>query len=293
MIWLIAVAGTVAGLVVGWLARGGRNKDGDTREDWKTRLAARDTDLVDPQQELADLIVEFESIAARSESAEVAESHQTSDGAAQELRDELLEARASAQRLSDEIEELRAATIPLAASEAMRSRVEEMEVELASLESMQCLDPEAHATQRLRPTRIGEATRREGEPLIGVDTAHENKNGERADDDEASLTDGSSGDIEGIIDETGDVSDFDGSASAGNGDGGLGEDLTAVKGVGPGVARLLRSMGITKYRQIVDMDDAALRSLGDLLNGGLQRLENHKWRESAREQHFLLHGEQI
>ena len=141
MIWLIAVAGTVAGLVVGWLARGGRNKDGDTREDWKTRLAARDTDLVDAQQELADLIVEFESIAARSESAEVAESHQTYDGAAQELRDELLEARASAQRLSDEIEELRAVTIPLAASKAMRSRVEEMEVELASLESMQCLDP--------------------------------------------------------------------------------------------------------------------------------------------------------
>ena len=182
MIWLAAGAG--GGLVVGALAAWllGRRKPNADTQDWKTRIAARDQDLHAAEEARAEAVAELEAakteirrlkvqvIEADTRSADL-ESRSALDEAVpippdtlstvtdvetapvpvselsglhqqiDALERELAEAE-------EELVSLRAGTEEGAGADSPgRSRIEELESELATLDSLRCPDPAAHRPQ--------------------------------------------------------------------------------------------------------------------------------------------------
>jgi predicted flap endonuclease-1-like 5' DNA nuclease len=68
------------------------------------------------------------------------------------------------------------------------------------------------------------------------------------------------------------------------------DDLVRIHGVGPKIARLLTSMGITSYRQVARFtpDDVAI--VNDALEVFPGRIERDDWIGSARELHREVYG---
>jgi hypothetical protein len=130
---LIAFGGALAcGLLLGWLLRGARNSRGVSVSDWRIRLETRDRELRDTQVQLASLIRAVGVIDGEIDAA----------SRLMELGEEL-------SRTDEELDRLRALEVDkYPASGSMSRRLEELEVELATLESMRCSDPTVH--RRLR-----------------------------------------------------------------------------------------------------------------------------------------------
>ncbi len=126
------LVGVVAGLVIG---RG--NRPEDTETDWKVRMAARDRDLTDAVDRLADAEVELQSLRERLGATRRPDPEADAQIAA--LTEELHLA-------DDELTRLRSLGVDRspAASSGLAQRLEALEVELATLASMRCPDPSAH-----------------------------------------------------------------------------------------------------------------------------------------------------
>jgi predicted flap endonuclease-1-like 5' DNA nuclease len=74
------------------------------------------------------------------------------------------------------------------------------------------------------------------------------------------------------------------------------DDLQQVVGIGPVIQQVLVGVGITTYRQLVELvdDDEALARTGTALGGDLRaRIERQRWVEQARELHFRKYGERL
>jgi predicted flap endonuclease-1-like 5' DNA nuclease/phage shock protein A len=131
MIWIAGAAAAVVGLATGWTVRGARNNSGDTQIDWKTRLAARDHDLLEAREQLAAAAAEAQSAVARAHAAtsETAELR----AEVESLREHAFERDREIERLEDLVIELKAGTTgPDTELLATRSRLREVEAELAA-----------------------------------------------------------------------------------------------------------------------------------------------------------------
>lgn len=125
---LLSAGAFITGLGGGWLLRGARNNAGLSDDDWKLRLEARDRDLREAQDRMTALIRAVGSL------------ENEMDGPAR-----LIALDEELRRAEEELDRLRALEIdrnPAAGS--MARRLEELEVELATLESMRCPEPAAH-----------------------------------------------------------------------------------------------------------------------------------------------------
>ncbi len=60
------------------------------------------------------------------------------------------------------------------------------------------------------------------------------------------------------------------------------DDLRRIKGVGPKLAALLGELGITRFRQIADLDEAGLAALDARLGQFQGRPARDRWQEQAR-----------
>lgn len=130
---LIPTGSLVIGLILGWLVRGARNSDGLTARDWRLRLAARDRDLQAAEERMAALV---SAVGGLDGDISAADRLIALD---EELRD-----------ADEELDRLRALEIDKnPASGSISRRLEELEVELATLESMRCPEPAAHRRDRV------------------------------------------------------------------------------------------------------------------------------------------------
>ena len=121
MIWIAAGAATAAGVTIGWMVRGARNNTGETRTDWKTRLAARDHDLLEAREQLAAAVEETQQATARAHAAEAETA---------ELRGEVDSLRGHAEERDRELERLEDLVIELRAHAAERGTETSDQVEL-------------------------------------------------------------------------------------------------------------------------------------------------------------------
>lgn len=129
---LVALSSLLGGLLVGWLLRGARNRSGVSSADWRIRLEARDRDLREAEERLTALVAAVAGLDGSTDAADLLVA----------LQEELESA-------DEELDRLRALEIDKnPASGSMARRLEELEVELATLESMVCPDPGAHRRAR-------------------------------------------------------------------------------------------------------------------------------------------------
>ena len=129
---LIPLGAMLVGLLGGWLLRGSRNGDGISTADWRIRLAARDRDLREAEERLAALVRAVSDLDADTSAA-----------------DRLIALQEELERADEELDRLRALEIDKnPASGSISRRLEELEVELATLESMKCPEPAAHRRAR-------------------------------------------------------------------------------------------------------------------------------------------------
>lgn len=132
----VPVSSLAVGLLIGWLIRGGRNARGVSEADWRIRLEARDRDLRQAQDRLSALV------------------HTT--GSFDEIMsaaDRLVALEEEIDRSNEELDRLRALGVDREpATGSMARRLEELEVELATLASMACPDPVAHRRERVERT---------------------------------------------------------------------------------------------------------------------------------------------
>lgn len=132
---LIPIASLVVGIASGWFFRGKRNSGGTSVADWKLRLEARDRDLRDAEQRLMALV---KAVGAIDSSVDAA--------------DRLIALDEELRNADEELDRLRALEIDKnPASGSISRRLEELEVELATLESMKCPEPAAHRRERVHP----------------------------------------------------------------------------------------------------------------------------------------------
>ncbi len=68
------------------------------------------------------------------------------------------------------------------------------------------------------------------------------------------------------------------------------DDLVRIHGVGPKIARLLESMGITSYRQVARFTPTEVKIVNDALEVFPGRIERDDWMSSARELHREDYG---
>jgi len=196
--WIAPAAALLAGFLLGWAIRAGRDTS-DSRQDWKTRLAARDTDVREAQDRLADATVELQ--------------------AAQE--------------------QLAARGDPMDAPE-VRERIAALEERLTA---EGCPDPAAHgAAASLDPPN----------------------------------------DLDNV------VSLRSGGAPAG---GQPVDDLTRIPGIDEGVEMVLAGMGVTSYRQLMQLSEEQTTIVEDLLHGTI--VDRIAWSQAARELHEDKYGEAI
>jgi predicted flap endonuclease-1-like 5' DNA nuclease len=134
------LAGLVTGLVVGGIVGGVLSRSERSFEDatdWRVRMAARDRDLLDATNRLADAQLELQSLRDRLGGARHPDP----------LADAQIAALTEELRLADdELTRLRSLGLDRspAAPSGIAQRLEALEVELATLASMRCPDPSAH-----------------------------------------------------------------------------------------------------------------------------------------------------
>jgi len=131
-----AVAALALGGAVGFLVGRARREWHDV-SDWKMRMTARDRDLSDAVERLAEAEVELQSLRDRVTASPVHDPEAEARIAA--LTEELTSA-------DEELTRLRSLEVDKApaASSDMARRLEALEVELSTLASMRCPDPSAH-----------------------------------------------------------------------------------------------------------------------------------------------------
>lgn len=130
---LIPLGCLLIGALAGWIGRGSRNGAGVSEADWRLRLQARDRDLREAEARLAALV---EAVSALDGDTNAA--------------DRLIALEEELSNADQELDRLRALEIDKnPASGSMSRRLEELEVELATLESMKCPEPAAHRRERI------------------------------------------------------------------------------------------------------------------------------------------------
>lgn len=153
LIWLASSAALLVGLGAGRALGIGRCHRDDAG-DWKTRMAARDNDLQKAQEDLADITISLQEAEARLAGqtgmpGDLDLSNPDPGAAEAEVARERARADALAERLSAAEADLASLGRPdsdtgAAAGSELADRIEELEVELASLSSHKCPDPAAH-----------------------------------------------------------------------------------------------------------------------------------------------------
>ena len=68
------------------------------------------------------------------------------------------------------------------------------------------------------------------------------------------------------------------------------DDLVRIHGVGPKIAKLLESLGITSYRQVARFTPTDVAIVNDALEVFPGRIERDDWMSSARELHREVYG---
>lgn len=68
------------------------------------------------------------------------------------------------------------------------------------------------------------------------------------------------------------------------------DDLVRIHGIGPKIARLLTSMGITSYRQVARFTPEDVAIVNEALEVFPGRIERDDWMASARELHQEVYG---
>jgi hypothetical protein len=128
-----ALAGSMLlGLAIGWLIRGTRNRSGVSAADWRLRLESRDRDLRESEMRLAALVQAATALGDDMTAA-----------------DRLIALEEELGKAHEELDRLLALEIDKnPASGSMARRLEELEVELATLESMKCPEPGVHRRER-------------------------------------------------------------------------------------------------------------------------------------------------
>ena len=71
------------------------------------------------------------------------------------------------------------------------------------------------------------------------------------------------------------------------------DDLKAIPGIGPVIARLLARHGVTTYRQIALWNDRDVERIADALGSFSSRIHRDRWRDGAREAHRRKYGEEL
>ena len=214
--------------------------------DWKTRLAARDRDVAEAQEQLADVTVELQESRAELE--------RLRKGEPDELQRRLAEAEETAASLAERLRAAEAEIADLSDLEVdgdgdpdLGRRVEQLEVELATAASLQCPNPSAH---RRRDAGDGSD---DPAPDSAVPV------------DEEKVASGENGS----------------------------DDLTLIKGIGNGMARVLKTMGISTYRDLAEISESEVDRLDALVGGARDRFERNDWVGSARSQHAAKYGERL
>jgi diguanylate cyclase (GGDEF)-like protein len=72
-----------------------------------------------------------------------------------------------------------------------------------------------------------------------------------------------------------------------------GDNLRAIRGIGPAFERSLNEAGISQYRQIAHFHDFGLEAVATLLRVKPNRILRDRWIEQARELHLEKYGEQV
>jgi hypothetical protein len=134
---VIGVAAAALGLTVGWLIGRRRRADPERSSDWRLRLAARDQDLSNAMDRLVEAEIAYQA------AMEQVSALPTSDPASAARIDGLTEELAEAH---DELTRLRVLGVDRtpAGGNNLARRLETLESELATLESLRCPDPSAH-----------------------------------------------------------------------------------------------------------------------------------------------------
>jgi len=135
----IPAAAALVALLIGFSLGRTRKRPGPDEADWRVRLAARDRDLLDATERLVDAELALQEVLGHATAPTL-----DAETAAQvsSLTEELQEAE-------DELMRLRSLGVDRTpAGGSIARRLETLEAELATLESMRCPDPAAHRHQR-------------------------------------------------------------------------------------------------------------------------------------------------
>jgi predicted nuclease with TOPRIM domain len=146
-------AGLLTGVLLGWLVAR-RQVIASNDADWKTRLAARDADSRVLAEELSTAVTERDALRTelRKARVELAETQTRAAGnparygtfAGPDLEAQVEALERELAEMEDELTHLRAGERPPAGDSVLRNRIEELEAELATLETLRCPDPGAH-----------------------------------------------------------------------------------------------------------------------------------------------------
>jgi len=72
-----------------------------------------------------------------------------------------------------------------------------------------------------------------------------------------------------------------------------GDNLRAIRGIGPSMERMLQGLGITTYRQLAALDGDQLSRVRHALQDFRSRVEREDWTGQARELHRAKYGEAL
>ncbi len=71
------------------------------------------------------------------------------------------------------------------------------------------------------------------------------------------------------------------------------DDLKRIPGIGPKIEQLLKSMGITSYRQVARFTDEDIEVLNEHLGSFRNRMRRDDWMSSAADLHVEVHGTDV
>lgn len=60
------------------------------------------------------------------------------------------------------------------------------------------------------------------------------------------------------------------------------DDLTRIKGIGPKIAQIMESVGITTFKQVSELDDEDADRIAQRLGSARGKMQRTEWAESAR-----------
>ncbi len=72
------------------------------------------------------------------------------------------------------------------------------------------------------------------------------------------------------------------------------DDLKEIKGIGPVLEGKLNAIGVTRFRQLAELDGEGIKKLAENLGGSFpDRIKRDNWVTQARKQHLKKYGEKI